>query len=176
MEVQKVKLIFEIIASGVTTLAIIAGGIWAYFRFVRQRENSALIDFSVDIKFISKKNNWWVVEVLAYIENRGKVQHRIKEFTFDLSSLDVENSVETSSRYNNQVYFPNDVAEGSFLPNNCSFFFIEPGLKNKYTYVARIPLTADLLILHSSFKYLNSKHFHTAEVTLKVPKEADTMS
>lgn len=51
---QKTEIIFKIITSTLTTIALIAGGIWAGFKFMRQRENHALIDFTVDIVFHAK--------------------------------------------------------------------------------------------------------------------------
>lgn len=169
MTSDQFKTIVEIIASIATTIAIIAAGIWAYFRFVRQRENSALIDFSVDVNFILKKDGWWIIELIAYVENKGRVQHRIKEFTFELASLDINHSVDLAPEFGNQVYFPNEIAKGSFLPSSCTYFFVEPGLKNKYSYVSRVQAEAELLMMHSFFKYLDGKHSHTAEITVKVP-------
>lgn len=166
---EQSEIVFNIIESVATSLALLIGGFWAYFRFVRQRENTALIDFNVEINFVSKKGDWWIVELIAFVENKGKVQHRIKEFDFELASLNVGDRVETAAQYGNQVHFPNEVAKGSFLPNKCMYFFIEPGLKNKYTYVARIPESAEAIMLHSSFNYLDGKHFHMAEITVKVP-------
>jgi len=171
LSLEKTEIVFKIIEAGITSLALIAAGIWAYFRFNRQRENYPWIDFNVDISFIRKKEDWWIVELIAYVENKGKVQHIIKEFEFELASLNLADKVETSPEFRNQVYFPNKISKGSFLPANCSYFFIEPGLKNKYSYVARIPINAEVIILHSKFNYEDGKHFHMAEITVKVPEK-----
>lgn len=166
---EKTETVFKIIESFATTIAIIVGGIWAYFRFRRQRENHALIDFSVDIVFHSKHKDWWIVEIIAYIENKGKVQHKIDLFEFELASLSSSDNIEITEEFGGQVHFPNIITRRSFLPKKYRYFFVEPGLKNKYSFISRIPADTEVLILHSWFNYLDGKHSHSAEVTKKVP-------
>jgi hypothetical protein len=168
---QQTEIVFKIIGSVATTIALLIGATWAYYRFIRQRENYPLIDFTVDIVFHKRIGNWWVVELIAFIDNKGKVQHKIKDFDFDLSALTGSDQVTTSEDFGGQVYFPHLIAKGSFLPKRFKYFFMEPGLKNKYSYIARIPVEAEVVILHSWFNYLDGKHSHTAEVTMKLPDD-----
>jgi hypothetical protein len=172
-KLQEAELVFKIIASIATTIAIFIGAAWAYFRFIRQRENYPFIDFTADIKFHKKISDWWIVELIAYIENKGKVQHQLDYFKFDLFSLNGSDEVTTNDEIGGQVYFPNKLAESSFLPQKTKYFFIEPGSKNKYSYITRVPVEAEIVILHSWFNYLDGKHSHTAEVTSKVPKDEE---
>ncbi|MHC1777561.1 MAG: hypothetical protein AB9834_19340 [Lentimicrobium sp.] len=157
------------IESVVTIAAIIVGGYWTYRRFIRQREDFALIDFSVDIEFHAKIKDWWIVEIIAYIENKGKVQHKIELFDFKLESINSTDNIDDDEEHRNQVLFPNIIAENSFKSKDAGYFFIEPGLKNKYSHVAKVPANAEVLLLHSWFDYLDGKHSHIAEITKKVP-------
>lgn len=166
---EKADIWIKLFESVVTILAIIIGGIWTYRRFIRQREDHALIDFSVDIVFHSKLKDWWIVEVVAYIENKGKVQHKIELFEFELASLNFSDNVEITEEFGGQVHFPNIITRRSFLPKKYRYFFVEPGLKNKYSFISRVPADTELLILHSWFNYLDGKHSHSAEVTKKAP-------
>lgn len=168
---QQTELVFKIIASVATTIAILIGAAWAYFRFVRQRENYPFIDFTAYITFHKKIGDVWIVELLTFIENKGKVQHRLEKFRFDLFYLTASDKVTTSEEIGGQVYFPNKITEASFLPQKSKYFFIEPGSKNKYSYIVAVPIEAEVIILHSWFDYLDGKHQHTAEVTAKVPKD-----
>jgi len=167
---QKTEIVFKIIESIATALAIIVGGIWALFRFRRQRENYALIDFTVDIKFHKNKGEWWIVELLAFIENKGKVRQEIELFDFELASINDSDKVDISKNFGGQVLFPNIICKGSFLPKQSKYFFIEPGLKNKYSFISRVPIDSEIVLLHSWFNYLDGIHSHAAEKTLKVPK------
>lgn len=173
---QQTEIILKIISSAATAVALLVAAIWAYFRFIRQRENYPFIDFTVDITFHKRIGNWWIVELVAYIENKGKVQHKLDYFKFDLFSLNDSDKITTSKEIGGQVYFPNKLAESSFLPQKTKYFFIEPGSKNKYSYITRVPVEAEIVILHSWFNYLDGEHSHTAEITSKVPKEFEMTS
>jgi hypothetical protein len=177
---QNTELVFKlvasiaaVIASIATSLALLVAAVWAWYRFVRQRENHPLIDFSVDIIFHKRLGEWWVVELIAFIENKGKVQHKVKDFDFELVSLTGLDAVNLSQEFNGQVLFPNVISKGSFRAKQYGEFFIEPGLKNKYSYIARVPAEGVVVMLHSQFWYPDGKNTHMAEVTKRVPSEEE---
>lgn len=116
-----------IFQSLVTGAAIIFGGIWAYTRYVRQEENNAFIEFSADLNFIGKQADWWIVEILASIENKGKVQHRMSEFEFELDAICGGDEIALNPQWANQVNFGHPVARGSFLPRSFRYFFRPSG-------------------------------------------------
>lgn len=184
----------SIIQSAAAAIALLTGGIWALNRYYRQRENRPLIVFSADIEFHALKDDYWIVELIAYIENKGKVQHRVSKFDFILEGLSMQNKVELNKIHRGQVDFPLALVKNSFLPGNknneggnsiksvdkfragkpIDYFFIEPGLKNKYSYIARIPLSTEVVLMHTWFEYEFSKNSgHTAEVTKRVPRSID---
>jgi len=184
---------FSILQSIATVAALAIGGWWALNRYYRQRENRPLIVFSADIQFHAIKDDYWIAELIAYIENKGKVQHRVSKFNFILEGLSKQNKVELNKIHRGQVDFPLVLVKNSFLPGNknerssseksednfragmsIDYFFIEPGLKNKYSYIARIPLSTEVVLMHTWFEYEFSKNSgHTAEVTKRVPGSID---
>jgi hypothetical protein len=156
--------------SVVTASSFIVGGIWVYMKFIRQQEDYSNIEFSADMNFIGKQADYWIVELIALVENKGKVQHKMEEFNFDLNALLSTDNVEVSNDWGGQVNFPQELAKGSFLPKHSKSFFIGPGVKAKYSYVARIPQDATFLIFHCWFKYIDRKESgHTAEKSVRVP-------
>jgi hypothetical protein len=175
MSIEDWKNAAATLQSGVTAFALIAGGIWAYWRYIRNEERYPNIEFSADLNFIGRQSEWWIVEVIAIIDNKGKVQHRMSEFKFDLNALQYGDPVETSSQWGNQVDFVRPIAEGSFLPERFRFFFIDPGVKAKYSYIARVPSQVSFLILHCWFNYSDPRKLsHTAEKAVRVPREEGT--
>lgn len=170
MSIEEWKNLAAAIQSFVTALSLIVGGLWAYRRYVRNEERYPNIEFSADLNFIGKQADWWIVELIATIQNKGKVQHRMSEFRFDLNALYPGDPVDISERWGNQVDFRRPVAEGSFLPSRFGFFFVDPGVTAKYSYVARVPTEAAFLILHCWFNYSDPRKVgHTAERTVQVP-------
>jgi hypothetical protein len=154
-----------------TIVALIVGAYWTYTRFVRQRDNFPLIEFTADIEFIGKHQDSWVVELTTTIENKGKVQHRISEFSFDLFALQKDDRLEPNSEFGGQIEFPHEVVKGSWLPKKFNYFFIDPSTKAKYSFLTRVPDSARFVILHSWFTYSDQAASHTAERTVRVPDE-----
>jgi hypothetical protein len=164
---------------GVTALALVVGGIWAYRKFVLRQERYPHIETSADINFIGKHNNFkgqyedhWVIELIAWVENKGTAQHRMSEFYFDLYHLLPDDPLEEKEIYGGQAAFPHLTTKGSFLPKLSEFFFVDRGIKAKYSYTTAVPANASMLIFHWSFKYADGRGYgHTAEITKQVPKE-----
>lgn len=155
---------FESIATFVT---LVIGAYWTYTRFIRQRENYAFIEFTVDMNFVGRQDGYWIVELVAYLENKGKVQHRFSDLSFDLSVLYKSDSVRSNEQFGGQAYFPHEIAKRPWLP--AGSYFIESGIKAKYSYVAQVPDEASFAMLHGRFTYENQPAWHTAERTVAVP-------
>jgi len=164
---------FANLASGVESLvtagAVIAGGVWALRRFGIAREGHPHIQFSADVTFITSHADWWIVELVAVVENKGRARHEIREFDFDLYALGEADPVEPAAEYGNQVRFPQLVTRGTWLTGDYNYFFIEPGVAAKYSHIARIPMTARAVVLHAWFRYPDGRHGHTAERTIACP-------
>jgi hypothetical protein len=72
------------IQSIVTSVALIGGGIWAFFRFVVKRESAHKVDLDIDVTFVRKQRNNWMIECVALVKNPGNVRLDFKEFTYEL--------------------------------------------------------------------------------------------
>ena len=170
MNLEEWKNLASAAQSLMTALSLLVGGLWVLWNYVLRQERYPNVEFSADLNFVGKQHTWWIVEIVALVENKGKVQHRMTDFKFDLNALNTGDSIETSEKWGNQVDFGRAIAAGSFLPSRYQSFFIDPGVKAKYSYVVRVPTTARFLLLHCWFKYSDRRKFgHTAEKTVAVP-------
>lgn len=165
---------FNSIAGGVeslsTILALVIGAYWTYTRFIKQRENFAFLEFTADMYFVGQQDGKWIVELIAYLENKGKVQHQFSDLSFDLAALFRGDIIESSQDFGGQALFPHQISKGPWIP--AGNYFIEPGVKAKYSYVAHVPVEATYLMLHGHFTYKKQAALHTAERTLAVPSES----
>lgn len=153
-----------------TTIALIVGAIWAYQRFIRQREAHPYVSFSVDINLVGRQGGYWITELQAWIENKGKVRHEITDFQFDLFALRPSDEVGLNPEIGNQVFFPHEVAKGSWIPKTWRSTFIDPGVKTHYSHMVRVPEDVSFIIMHAWFAYPGTNDSHSAEKTIAIPQ------
>ena len=92
-------------------------------------------------------------------------------FEFDLNALFSQEPLGISEKWGGQVNFPHLITNGSFLPKDLRFFFVDPGIKAKYSYITLVPIKSTFLIFHCWFKYYDRRNFaHTAEKSVRVPR------
>lgn len=163
----------SIFQSIVTALSLIIGAFWVLWRFLLAQERYPNIEFTADINPIGVQNGVLIVELIAYIENKGKAQHKMNRLGFDLNALMPGDPAVSDLRWGGQINFPTEAARGSFLPADMKYFFVDPGTKAKYSYIAGVQENAQFLILHCNFDYVRrGKTFHTAEKTIRVARQA----
>src|SRR5262249_31920805 len=63
-----------------TPLAALIGALWVYAKFVRAQEKFPNIEFTADINVVGVQGEHYIVELLALIDNKGKVQHKMQKF------------------------------------------------------------------------------------------------
>ena len=184
MDTNNLKDISEILKNLMTTLAIVVGGIWAFRKYILQRENVAKIHSSLSIAFISKNNNFWVTEIAALIENKGLVKHKIfsSTFLFELRYISKDSNLINqkidSNHETHQVLFDKpiylnekQIIENKWLPENWEFITIEPGIKRRISLIVSIPIEAKTIFLRSKFKLHDAKRPHDSIKTfIEVPQ------
>jgi hypothetical protein len=152
------------VQSVVTAGSFIVGGFWVYLKYVKQVENFAHIESTADINIIGDHGDYWIVEFAGIVENKGKVRHKIHDLKFDVNALFFDDVVETSTSWGGQVDFPHKIIEGSFLPRNTKYFFVDPGVKARYSFNGRVDKQAHMVVFHWWFEYGNQPgHKHVAE-------------
>jgi hypothetical protein len=154
----------------VASASLIVGGYWVYARFVRQQERFAHIESDADIVVLGRQGGYWIVEIAALLQNKGKVQLEVKDLGFDLNAITDVDDIETDPRWGGQVHFPHNIAKGTFLPEKYSHFFIGPGISARYSWIASVPEAATFLSLHCFFLYADGRAAgHSMEKNVRLP-------
>src|SRR5262249_49419626 len=89
-----------------TVVGAVVAAYWAYYRFGLGQERYPHIETAADIQFIGMHKNFWIVELVAYVENKGRAQHKMAELNFELSSINKKDSLEDAEQFGGQVLFP----------------------------------------------------------------------
>jgi hypothetical protein len=75
MTLTDLKDILSIIQLTVHIVAFLTAGIWAYARFVLRRQKEPHAEFDMDLSFVGIQDGFWLVEVSAFVENKGQRRH-----------------------------------------------------------------------------------------------------
>lgn len=158
------------IQSFATALSFSIGGWWVYRKYIKHGEQYPHIELVAEIRFIGEHHEFWIVEFAGILENKGKVRHKIEKFDFDVNALFKDDPVEEREEFGGQVDFPHKIIDGSFLPRRFRYFFIDPGVKARYSYNGRVTKQATMIVLHCWFQYVDQPgHSHAAEMMVQVP-------
>jgi hypothetical protein len=155
---------------------VLVGGAWALWRFVLRRELHPKIQFDLDLHVVSREHDHLVVEVVAVVENKGIVRHWLRDFRFDLLYLPVGAPiVEGDERINRQALFEPIFKKRYWIPPDWISTFIDAGVVQRYTYLARVPKTSSMLLVFAMFRYPDSNsEFHTAQKAFSVTHDEKT--
>jgi hypothetical protein len=172
------------IQSIVTIAALIAGGIWTWRRFFQFREGKPKIDLKVEVTFVRKQMRKWIVTVDALLENKAKVRHEFKDFTFDIRytipSDELENVIAKDKAGKNialSVKFPHSAAKGSWLEDaegpetRMDYGALEPGESDSWTFIACLPENATMILACCELYDEQSKESLEATKVVAVPED-----
>jgi hypothetical protein len=137
-----------------------------------QREHTPRVDFRVDVRFVGPHQDAWIVEVLAFLDNKGLVKYETRSLKFELRALLKSDLLAVGDEsIGFQTEIPHILVTGSWLPAARSNTFIEPGMATKYSYVTSVPENATIVLLHGRVQYESDVEvIHTAEVLVAVPQ------
>ncbi len=154
MSLENLKIVSDIAESLAKITGITVAGIWVLLIYVRNMENKPRAEFNLDIKFQKKIDKYWIVELIAEIENKGKVPHLIENFGFILKSINVNDAITESNieEDREQLSFPNTLAVNRFMDYD-RYFIISPGVKETYRYITHIPTDAKIVYLESYYEH-----------------------
>lgn len=176
------KNVAEIASDLLSAGAIIVGGVWVWYRFGRTREDHPKVEFTIDFRPIETSGEHIVAGIACILVNRGTVRHSLSSFTFDLfvrrKGAPV---VRGDEKIRGQVRLEKVLSDQSLIaPKMEGVTFVDPGVMQRYCYLAAIPADATLAQVNARFTYDDAEsEFHTAQRAWRVgppygPPETET--
>lgn len=95
----------ESLGNIITFIAVILGGIWAVNQFTIKREFASQVEFTAGIEFIGVHTDYWIIEIIAMVNNKGGSHLKMHEFIFKLRSIENENLEIGEKKVNFQTVF-----------------------------------------------------------------------
>ena len=143
----------ESIKGWIAPHATLIAGLGLIWKFVLGQEAYSHIEFTADINVIGEQEGRKIVELIAYVENKGNAKHQMNTITFDLNGILAGEIPQGSERWRGETDFRHPLGTGSFLPASFEFFFVDPSVKAKYSQIRDVPTQMTFLMLHCHFEY-----------------------
>ncbi|WP_158859763.1 RipA family octameric membrane protein [Lunatibacter salilacus] len=146
-----------------------------------ERKHKARIQFELAATFLGPQAGHYIAEVTIILHNKGLVRNMIDDLHLKILGikqdakivlLKGEDHPQVIDRQDEQkaidqiAKFPETFVDTNILENKGSFF-VEPGVVQQFTYVARIPANIRFIFVRSKFKY-HKDSTHSAQKVFEV--------
>lgn len=160
----------EVFKNIVTALAVLVGGVWAWYRFVLKREKYSKIEMTPDLAVLGTQNDYYIIELTVICENKGEVREEVGDFTFTLLTLDDTSPVEKGGEaILNELAFNKCISKGRWVPESWGYTFFDPGIKTTYSHITILPRTTTFVKLSSRFYAKDKKtHFRSCQKAFRL--------
>jgi len=165
--------ILKLLPEYLKVVALVIGGLWVYWKFIRQRENEPAADIDIDVKFVGIQDNQWIIEATSFVENKSPVKHKYTNFQVTIRYLLPDDKIEDSSK--NNVNFQLDCRRtiDDRINRKKRFFdnvdYINPRQAFKHRYITFLPKEASFVWVQCKFYF--GKNKFTQEQLQKMDNE-----
>jgi len=165
---EEAKHLADVLIAALQLLAVIVGGIWVFFRFRREDTHVPKVAFNIEGTFFGPQQGFYLAELVMSIENKGLVKHRFDEISLRVLGIRRDAPV-TLWADTQRVEFPEQIINDKdvMYKKKYSSIFVEPGVTQRVTYVARIPVGIRLVLARAQFQY-DSHRTHSTEKVFEI--------
>lgn len=153
----------------ISALALVAAGLWGYFRLRLERSHSPHIELEIDCNLHGPEGDYYIAEVIVVVNNKGLVRQNFHSMTLKIRAITENSELCLKSIYGEErLEAPEKLLEVELIRKTQTedFLFVEPGVRHLITYSTRLPVTIGedrrrikYLLLRSKFYYaLNTPH------------------
>jgi hypothetical protein len=179
MTADTAKTIAETIESVLKSFGIIIGAAWVYWKFVHKRLHEATMDVDLEVVFVGKQNEKWIVEITAVLRNKSSGRLRYEDFQVVARYVLPDDPIQDGSdRINYQLRFPRTIDER--IGGGKRFFanaeWINPGQEFRHRYITYIPIEATFVWVQTRhFFNLRGRQKSNAQKILRVPRNEEEL-
>jgi hypothetical protein len=93
--------------------------------------------------------------------NRGNVEHRFSRISLRVRGLKKDQT--PSRREDQRLDFPESVLKAELVPAEFGYFFVRPGIDQRFTFTTTMPDDIRFILARPAFQYQHSEDLHTCE-------------
>ena len=140
----------------IETLAILATGGWAYWKFILQRQREPATDIDIDLRFLGIQDSKWIIEVTSILNNKSLVRHRYRCFQVTVRYLLPDDKIEDGDKtIHYQLKAPRSIDEriGGAKRYFANVDYLNPKQEFKHRYITAVPAQARFVWVQCKFLF-----------------------
>jgi hypothetical protein len=158
---------WTLVLDGIRTLGVIVGACWVFWRFRRERVDAAQIEFTVDANLLGPSGDAYAAEYVLTFENKGKTRVEVTRIELKVRGIKEVEPLKEWSDHGMRLEFPNLIVDDDVIPTKYKYAFFEPGIRQEYRYVSKLPATYKYISIRGIFFYREGNS-HSAEKVMAV--------
>ena len=162
-----------------------------------ERKHEYRMQFDLECKVLGPQAGHYILDISAILHNKGLVRLVIDSLRLKIRGIEQEQNIELFEEYSDEgaknliAEFPAELVNANMLQalkienesKNINSenqmekgYFVEPGVEQRFSYIARIPERISFVLIRAQFEYdrkQNSKRLseHTAQIVLQINTE-----
>ena len=160
------------LASYAEVLAIVGGGVWAYWRFVRQRDRHPRVTLTAHVEQVAWHGTRRLVRVSVDVRNDGSVRLVIPKMWYTLRTIRAgDMPVDGDDAILGQPVFAHvEVRRRPFTHPRHEYSFVDAGSVTRFSSLAYAHEDAAIATAKVTLRYRDpDSDFHTAADTIELP-------
>ena len=144
-------------------LLLTAGALFTYYKFFREGAHHQRIEFDIDCNDLGINGDYRIIEIGINATNKGNVEQKFEAIYLKIRGILEGQELTEIPNHEPRLSFPEGIPKLSVIPAKFHYFFVRPGVTQRFPVVVKIPANWSQLHARSTFKYLSTNEIHTAE-------------
>jgi len=150
-----------------------------------ERKHKNRIQFEIEGRFLGPQAGYYILDLGVTLHNKGLVRLMIKELNLSVCGIKQKEDITAFEEYdkdgviNNIAKFPEEIVKANMLQtiepgDEEKSYFVEPGVEQRFSYVARIPEDISFIFTRAYFDYSSNskrKSKHSTQTIFETGKD-----
>lgn len=132
-----------------------------------ERRHKPHIEFTIDTTFFGPQEGFYIAEFVIFAHNKSLIRHVFKDITLRVRGIRKNEKLILLKDREPRLAFPEKLFETQLKPDNLNFMFVEPDVKQQFTFVTRVEDSFACITAKADFHY-NEYTPHSIERVFQV--------
>ena len=134
------------------------------------------IEFDIECNFFGPHQGKYAAEFVLTANNRGVTKHEFKSIILRVLGTRKDDPLSFwTERYEHRLKFPEEILKDEVKPKNLNYIFVEPGVKQRLSYMTIIDAGIQYITARAEF-YYEKYTPHSTEKMFEVPSPKELIA